>query len=120
MTLATKKHFTIGFLFILITGLVLGQEPIRITYTIEQKVDFDSINNIEVEHIYMLVNEIVSGFEFELLINNKGGSDFRITEPMIEDYSEFDLYRLALGFSAGDEIWYTIKGDSKKLIYKKV
>ena len=118
MTLATKKHFTIGFLFILITGLVLGQEPIRITYTIEQKVDFDSINNIEVEHIYMLVNEIVSGFEFELLINNKGESVFRKTEPMIEDYSEIDLYRLALGFSAGDEIWYTIKGDSKKLIYK--
>nr|WP_297782846.1 GLPGLI family protein [uncultured Allomuricauda sp.] len=116
--MATKKYFTIGFLFMLITGGALAQEPIRITYTIEQKVNFDSINQIEVENIFMLVNEVISSFEFELLINDRGESVFRKTEPMIEDYSEIELYRLALGFSAGDEVWFIKKGNPEKLIYK--
>ena len=37
---------------------------------------------------------------------------------MIEDYSQIHLYRLALGFSGGDEIWYTEKDNQEKLIYK--
>ncbi len=118
MELAANKYFIIGFLFMLFTGDVLAQESVKITYTVQQKVNFDSINSIEVEDIFMRVNEVMSGFEFELLITNKDESVFRKTEPMIEDYSEIHLYRLALGFSAGDEVWYTKKGSSEKLIYK--
>lgn len=118
MTLTIKKYFTTGFFYVLMIGAVLAQEPVRIMYTVEQKVDFDSINNVEVGNVFMLVNEVISGFEFELLINDKGESVFRKTEPMIEDYSEIELYRLALGFSAGDEVWHTKKGNPEKLIYK--
>jgi GLPGLI family protein len=118
MTPRTIKYFSNAFFSILILTGAAAQEPVRITYTIEQKVDFDSVNSVEVADIFMLVNEVISGFEFELLINDKGESVFRKTEPMIEDYSEIELYRLALGFSAGDEVWYTEKGKSEKLIYK--
>lgn len=118
MTPRTRKYFSNAFFSILILTGAAAQESVRITYTIEQKVDFDSVNSVEVADIFMLVNEVISGFEFELLINDKGESVFRKTEPMIEDYSEIELYRLALGFSAGDEVWYTEKGKSEKLIYK--
>ncbi|SDQ71259.1 GLPGLI family protein [Flagellimonas zhangzhouensis] len=118
MKTATKKHFIILCFCIFFMASVAAQESVKITYTVEQRVNFDSIKSAEVGGAFMLVNEVISGFEFELLINENGKSIFRKTEPMIEDYSQIELYRLALGFSAGDEIWYTEKENPEKSIYK--
>ena len=101
MTLGTKNNFLTAFFSILFLTGVVAQESVRIQYIVEQNVDFDSINSFEVADIFMLVSEVISGFEFELLINDKDESVFRKTEPMIEDYSEIELYRLALGFREG-------------------
>lgn len=114
----SKYNFTlIIFLFILSCKLGFTQDSARIIYEVRLHFNLENDYNALAEEMLLLTNEVVQGFEFELLINN-GKSIFRKTEPMIEDYSQIHLHRLALGYSGGDEIWYTEKDNLEKLIYK--
>lgn len=113
------KLITLGFFFSSIIGSVYCQEKsLRVVYQVAPIVDLENKISKEAEETIILAGEMLSTFEFELLIH---GNEcvFQKTQEVIESYSDDLLYKLALGFSAGDEVWYTKKGDLEKLIYKR-
>lgn len=112
------KFIILSFLFNTIIGGMYAQESVRIIYQVVPRVDSKNTVSLETEEMLIRAGQILSSFEFELLIRSNE-CIFKKTSEIVEDYSDIHMYRIALAFSAGDEIWYSKKGEPEKVIYKE-
>jgi len=115
MKLLKREFLFINFLFQLFIFVVYGQESVLITYEVQPKLDLQKNISAEAKTMISNAGEVLSDFEFQLLINNNE-SIFKKTKQLIKDDINIFMYKLALGFCAGNEVWYSRKEDSGKLV----
>lgn len=103
------------FFFLISFKTVLSQKSLSITYTIETKFDLEEMRDTEAQEMSMMVSDIMSDFEFQLMIDG-GESIFKQSEQLVRDDINPLSYKLATGFCSGNEVWHTKKGDTIKRV----
>lgn len=94
-----------------------AQETTRIIYQAIPAFNPEAQSSLMGQEMGIQAENIISGFEFELLIQN-GKSIFRKVGRIFESDPDDLMYRVALGFSGGDEIWYTEENDPEKILHR--
>lgn len=97
-----KQTLTLTLLF-LVSG-ISAQETLRVTYQAIPQFEPEEQSSLMGQEMAIQAENIISGFEFELLLD-KEKSLFRKTGEIFESSPDDLMYRVALGFSGGDEIW---------------
>lgn len=103
------------FFFFTLTGTVFGQESLRVLYTVQPNFDLDKMQHAEAKTMAGMAAEIMTDFEFQLLIDNDQ-SIFKQSKQLVRDDINPMMYELAAGFCSGNQIWHTKANDSIKRI----
>ncbi|MBO6532187.1 MAG: hypothetical protein JJ967_03730, partial [Muricauda sp.] len=97
------KHIQVANLFFFIlTGTVLGQESLRVLYTVQPNFDLDKMQHAEAKTMAGMAAEIMTDFEFQLLIDNDQ-SIFKQSKQLVRDDINPMMYELAAGFCSGNQ-----------------
>ncbi|MCF8715828.1 GLPGLI family protein [Joostella atrarenae] len=109
----------INVVLLIFTFSIYGQQTHVITYGVTSNIDFGKIKINQVKEMMLEVENEISNYEFELVVN-KNQSTFKKKKSLDNDSNNERISLIAIAMCHADQQWYFDASNNIQLCYREI